>query len=73
MTLREWRNAKGYSLDEAADLFETTAATVSRIETGAQWVSGTLLGRIVAATGLSIDDLYQVRLARVTALKKASA
>jgi hypothetical protein len=40
---REWREWKGWTLEELADRMETTAATVSRVESGTRdWGKGYL-------------------------------
>jgi len=40
---REWREWKGWTLEELADRMETTAATVSRVESGKRdWGKGYL-------------------------------
>lgn len=64
--LRDWRKAQGYTLEQGADLFGTTAATLSRVETGHNRVGEALERKIVDETGLSRDQIARPRLERLS-------
>jgi transcriptional regulator with XRE-family HTH domain len=53
--LREWRASKGWSVRELARRMETSAATVSKLETGAQQWDSSWLARTADAFGLEDD------------------
>lgn len=53
--LRAYRKANGLTLGALAGQVESTAATISRIETRKLLPSMTLTARLVAATGLPAD------------------
>lgn len=47
---RRWRSEHDITLDRVAEFAETTAATISRIESGAQYPRPALLARLVELT-----------------------
>lgn len=53
--LRKWRGDR--TLDDCAALFDTTTATLSRLERGDQWISRELTERIAFVTGLTFDEI----------------
>ncbi len=57
--LRLWRLKREMSLRQAAEVFGTTAATLSRIETGENAPSRELERLIIKITKLTRDDLAE--------------
>jgi transcriptional regulator with XRE-family HTH domain len=62
--LRRWRDLRGWSLDTTAAAVLTSAATVSRIETGRQFPRPDLLARLAELTGVSPNEFLGWRLGR---------
>lgn len=57
--LRLWRTNRDMSLRQAAKILKTTAATLSRIETGENAPSRELERRLIKITKLTRDDLAE--------------
>lgn len=55
--LRAWRTDRGLSLSEAAEVLETTKATVSRWESGDRKIDFSRVTDISAATGIPAHQL----------------
>ena len=62
--LRGWRKKIGLTQEQAAARFDTTEATLSRIESGHNRPSTVLEDRICRITGLSRDEIAKPRLDR---------
>lgn len=58
--LKEWRASRGWSVRELARLMETSASTVSKLETGAQAWDSSWLARAASAFGID-DDMALLR------------
>lgn len=58
--LREHRKARGWSLDELAARLDTTAATISRYETGKRDYPGGFQAAAAEVFGISEADLYRL-------------
>src|SRR5579884_754266 len=55
--IKAWREFRGLTQDELAELCETTAASISRYETGAMPYSRGILERIADALGCTPGEL----------------
>lgn len=53
--LRNYRQEAGISLSALAEQCGTSAATISRIERGAQWPESELLQKLIDATGEKVS------------------
>lgn len=58
--LRQWRNHKGLSQEEAADRADIDRSTLSRIEAGAVPYNQDLLERLALAYGCDPQDLITI-------------
>ena len=56
-TIKHWRTAKGYNLDEAGALIGISGVQWHRYETGARKVSALKVMQMEALTGISCRDL----------------
>lgn len=59
-TLAAWRHARGLSQVAAAALVPVSSVTWCRWESGARRPARALLARLVALTGVSVEDLLQL-------------
>lgn len=58
--LREHRKSRNMGQDALAALLDTTAATISRYETGARDCPGGFLAALAEAYGIEVADLYRL-------------
>lgn len=71
--LRKWRRRHDLTLLQAAERFETTEATLSRVETGANPPGRDLELRLVKITSLSRDEIVRPWLDRLSADRARAA
>ncbi|MFH1862628.1 MAG: helix-turn-helix transcriptional regulator [bacterium] len=59
--LKFWRGARGLSQSKLAKLSETSALTISQLESGKRKARGKTMGKILGALRVSQDEFFQMR------------
>lgn len=56
--LREFRNAKGYSIEELAHIADMNAVHLASLERGEKNITLSTLEKVVTALGISLTDVF---------------